>query len=96
MAGRAEPDARNEPRKTPPPPLPPRLLALAPIVYVGTTLWFVASAVLAVGHYGFDVFPPIWLWTGLAGSLLGCIGVPIMLWQRSASRRGARGAQKVD
>ncbi|MCT2582712.1 DUF2530 domain-containing protein [Actinophytocola sp. S1-96] len=79
----------------PPPPLPPRLLALAPIVYVGTTLWFLALAVLAVGHYAFDVFPPIWMWTALAGSVLGLIGIPIMLWQRNASRRGARGAQKI-
>jgi len=75
--------------------LPPRLLALAPIVYVGTTLWFVALAVLVIGHYGFDVFPPIWMWTALCGSVLGLIGVPVMLWQRSASRRGSRGAQKI-
>lgn len=95
MAGEAEPNARIETQKSPPPALPPRLLALAPVVYVGTALWFAAFAVLAIGHYGFDVFPPIWMWTALAGSVLGLIGVPIMLWQRSASRRGARGAQKI-
>jgi len=82
-------------QKTPPPPLPPRLVALAPIVYVGTALWFLALAVLAVGHYALDVFPPIWMWTALAGSGLSVIGILIMLWQRSAARRGARGAQKI-
>ncbi|OLF09545.1 hypothetical protein BLA60_19350 [Actinophytocola xinjiangensis] len=83
-------------QKSPPEPLPPRLLALAPVVYGGTALWLLALVVLAVGHYGFGVFPPIWMWTALAGFVLGLIGVPIMIWQRNASRRGARGAQKID
>ncbi|GAB3461600.1 DUF2530 domain-containing protein [Actinophytocola sediminis] len=96
MSGEAKPNARIETQKSPPRPLPPRLLALAPVVYVGTALWLLAFAVLAVGHYAFDVFPPIWMWTALAGFVLGLIGIPLMLWQRNASRRGARGAQKVD
>jgi Protein of unknown function (DUF2530) len=86
-------DARIETQKSPP-PLPERLLALPPLVYVGTTLWFVATGVLAVGRYGFDAFPPIWLWTALTGTGLGLIGFPIMAWQRRASRRGAKGAQR--
>jgi hypothetical protein len=88
-----KPATRIETQKSPP-PLPDRLLALTPLVYVGTAAWFVAVCVLAVGHYGFAVFPPIWLWTALAGTGLGLLGLPIMAWQRRASRRGARGAQR--
>ena len=57
-------------------------------------MWFVALVVLVVGHYAFGVFPPIWLWTAVAGTGLGLAGIPIMAWQRHASRRGARGAQR--
>jgi hypothetical protein len=88
-----KPDARIETQKSPP-PLPDRLLALSPLVYVGTSLWFVAFCVLAVGRYAFDVFPPIWLWTAATGTVLGFVGFLIMAWQRHASRRGARGAQR--
>lgn len=70
------------------------MLALAPLVYVGTGLWFVALVVLAIARYAFDAFPPIWLWTALAGFGLGLIGIPLMIWQRRASRRGTRGAQR--
>ncbi len=93
MSDQGKPDARIETQKSPP-PLPDRLLALSPLVYIGTGLWLFALCVLLVGRYVFDVFPPIWLWTALAGTVLGFIGIPIMLWQRSASRRGARGAQR--
>jgi hypothetical protein len=89
-----KPDERIETQKSPPPPLPDRLLALAPLVYVGTGLWFVALCALLIGRYVFDAFPPIWLWTALAGTLLGFVGVPVMTWQRRASRRGAKGAQR--
>ncbi|TDV41823.1 DUF2530 domain-containing protein [Actinophytocola oryzae] len=93
MSDPGKPDARIETQKSPP-PLPERLLALSPLVYVGTGLWLLALCVLAVGRYGFDAFPPIWLWTAAAGTGLGMIGLPIMAWQRRASRRGARGAQR--
>lgn len=93
MSDVGKPDARIETQKSPP-PLPDRLLALAPLVYVGTAAWLVATVVLAIGHYAFDVFPPIWLWTAIAGTGLGLIGFPLMAWQRRASRRGARGAQR--
>lgn len=95
MSDQGKPDARIETEKSPaPPPLPDRLLALPPLVYVGTALWFVALCVLLVARYVFDAFPPIWLWTALAGTILGLIGFPIMSWQRRASRRGTRGAQR--
>jgi hypothetical protein len=64
-------------------------------VYVGEALWLVAVVVLLVGRYAFDVFPPIWLWTAIAGTLLGLVGFAVMAWQRRASTRGARGAQRI-
>ncbi len=94
MSDVGKPDPGIETQKSPP-PLPDRLLALPPLVYVGTAAWFVALCVLLVGRYVFDVFPPIWLWTALAGTLLGLIGFPIMAWQRRANRRGSRGAQRI-
>ena len=94
MSDVGKPDPGIETQKSPP-PLPDRLLALPPLVYVGTTAWFVALCVLLVGRYVFDVFPPIWVWTALAGTVLGLIGVPIMAWQRRANRRGSRGAQRL-
>jgi hypothetical protein len=77
-----------------PPPLPPRLLALPPLIYIGTATWFAVFTVLLVLRYVFDLGPPIWLWTALAGWLLGLSGIPIMWWQRTASRRGTRGSQR--
>jgi hypothetical protein len=94
VAGPAEPDERIETQKSPPPPLPQRLLALPPVVYVGTALWLVALVALLIARYGYDAVPPIWLWTALAGFSLGLVGLPVMIWQRRASRRGSRGAQR--
>ena len=89
-----EPETPTDTQKSPPPPLPPRLLALPPLIYAGTAVWFVVFCVLAVFRYAFDAGPPIWLWTALSGVVLGFIGMFIMWWQRTASRRGARGAQR--
>lgn len=94
MSDVGKPDPGIETQKSPP-PLPDRLLALPPLVYVGTGAWFVAVCVLLVGRYVFDVFPPIWLWTALVGTVLGFIGFPVMAWQRRANRRGSKGAQKI-
>lgn len=94
MASELEPETPTDTQKSPPPPLPARLLALPPLIYAGTAVWFVVFCVLAVFRYGFDLGPPIWLWTALSGVALGFIGMFIMWWQRTASRRGARGAQR--
>lgn len=75
----------------PPPPLPGRLLALGPIVYVGTGLWFLAAVALLIA----DTVPRVWLWTAVSGTALGIVGALIMFWQRRASLRGSRGAQKI-
>jgi hypothetical protein len=80
----------------PPPPLPPRLLALAPIVHVGTGIWLVAALALAIAHYGFNAVPAVWLWTSVAGAGLGILGAGVIAWQRHAAARGSRVAQKVD
>ena len=94
MSDVGKPDPGIETQKSPP-PLPDRLLALPPLVYVGVTLWGVALAVLVVGHYAFDAFPPIWVWTAMWGTGLGLIGLPVMAWQRRASKRGSRTAQRL-
>lgn len=94
MSDVGKPDPGIETQKSPP-PLPDRLLALPPLVYVGTGAWLVAVCVLLVGRYVFDVFPPIWLWTALVGTVLGFIGFAVMAWQRRANRLGSKGAQKI-
>jgi Protein of unknown function (DUF2530) len=90
-----EPESPTDTQKSlpAPPPLPARLLALPPVIYIGTAIWFALFCVLLVLRYAFDLLPPIWLWTALAGWILGLIGLAIMWWQRTASRRGTRGAQ---
>ena len=91
-----EPNSPTDTQKSlpPPPPLPARLLALPPLVRAGTAVWFVIFCGLLVMRYGYSLWPPIWLWTTLAGTVLGFIGLFIMWWQRTASRRGSRGAQR--
>lgn len=92
-----EPSSPTDAQKSlpPPPPLPARLVSLPPFIYASTALWFVCSCVLLILRYVFDLGPPIWLWTALAGTTLGLIGMFIMWWQRTAARRGTRGAQRM-
>lgn len=72
-----------------PPPLPPRLSDMPTIVGLGSALWAVAAAVLLVtGTTG-----PA-LATCVTGAVLGGLGYALFRWQRSAARRGARGAQQ--
>ncbi|WP_425484843.1 DUF2530 domain-containing protein [Amycolatopsis anabasis] len=77
----------------PPPELPKQLTALFPVVVVGTVLWLIGFAILFVAYLGSDGPPGVWLWTTVAGAALGFIGMPIMLWQRAAARRGSKTAQ---
>ena len=71
-----------------PPPLPPALMDPRPVIAVGAVLW--ALALLAA----FTV-PALHNWRPitLAGLGVGVFGLSLFLWQRSAARRGARGAQ---
>jgi hypothetical protein len=78
-----------------PPPLPARWVDMRPVVAIGTSLWFLAYCGLLVARYGYQAVTGIWLPTCLAGWVLGLIGTGIMYWQRAASRRGSRSAQRV-
>ena len=78
----------------PTPELPKRLTDLTPVVIVGTCVWTAALVVLFVIYLGSTGAPTTWLWTSVAGIVLGFIGLAIIAWQRAASRRGAKGAQR--
>lgn len=71
-----------------PPPLPAALLDPRPVIGAGALLW--ALAALAA----FTV-PALHGWrpVTLAGLGVGVLGTSIFLWQLTAARRGARGAQ---
>lgn len=80
--------ARQKPAKEPP-ELSKRLVDAWIPAITGTSAWFVAFVVLLVVGVA-----PVWIFTALAGVLLGFLGIALMFWQRSASRRGVRGAQR--
>ncbi|MDA3648237.1 DUF2530 domain-containing protein [Saccharopolyspora indica] len=71
----------------PVPHLPRRLADPTPVVLTGTALWLVGTVALALsGNLGIE------FWTCVAGVTLGVIGYGVFRWQRSAARRGSRGA----
>jgi len=79
-----------------PPPLPAVNAGLAHIVVPATGIWFIGFVVLLffVGDLrAHDAM--IWLWTFLAGWVLGFIGLSVYAWQRHAARRGARGSSSM-
>ncbi|BBZ68642.1 membrane protein [Mycolicibacterium insubricum] len=71
-----------------PPPLPAALLDPVPMVAVGAMLWLLAT----IAAFTIDACAT-WRPVTLAGLGVGVLGTGIFLWQRSAARRGARGAQ---
>lgn len=71
------------------PPLPEILHRPWPVIYVIAAGWLVA-AVLAFTVPGLHDWRPV----TVAGLGVGVLGTSIFLWQRSAVRRGARGAQR--
>ncbi len=71
-----------------PPALPAALTDPRPVIGAGAALWAVA-AVAAFTVPDLDGWRPV----TVAGLGVGVVGVSIFLWQRSAARRGARGAQ---
>jgi uncharacterized protein YndB with AHSA1/START domain len=79
-----------EPGEDPlPTPLPAAFLVeVWPVIIAGALAWLVA----AVAAF---VIPALQTWrpVTLAGLGVGLLGTTIFLWQRDASRRGARGAQ---
>jgi hypothetical protein len=82
-------EPRREPMAEPPPPaLPAALLDPWPVVAAGAVLWALATiAAFTVG--ALESWRPI----TIAGLGTGVLGTSIFLWQRTAARRGARGAQ---
>ena len=71
-----------------PPALPPGLLKPWPVIAVITAGWLVAT-LLAFTVSGLGEYRPF----AVAGLGVGVLGTSIFLWQRSAVRRGSRGAQ---
>lgn len=71
-----------------PPPLPRALLDPRPVVMAGALLWALATLT------AFTI-PALQTWRPItvAGLGVSVVGASIFLWQRSAARRGARGAQ---
>ena len=68
--------------------MPPALLDPRPVIAVGALLWAVA-AVAAFAVPALESWRPVCV----AGLGVGLFGLSLFLWQRSAARRGARGAQ---
>lgn len=70
------------------PELPARWRDPRPVIAVGAALWALAAlaafTVAALEH---------WRPVTLAGLGVSLFGLSLFLWQRSAARRGARGAQ---
>lgn len=79
-----------------PPALPPVTAGLWHIAVPGTVIWFIAFVVLLF-------FIPelqannamVWLWTCLAGFVLGLMGLTVYSLQRRAARLGRRTANQM-
>ncbi|HPX35760.1 MAG TPA: DUF2530 domain-containing protein [Mycobacterium sp.] len=71
-----------------PPRLPAAMLDPRPVITGGAVLWALA-AIAAFTVPALHSWRPV----TMAGLGVGVLGVVIFLWQRSAARRGARGAQ---
>lgn len=71
-----------------PPLLPAALLKPWPVIAAGEAAWLVA-VVAAFLVPTLESWRPV----TVAGLGVGIFGTSIFLWQRSAARRGARGAQ---
>ncbi len=78
----------TSPEPPQPPALPAALLEPWPVIVAIAACWLVA-VVLAFAVPGLHAWRP----TAVAGLAVGVLGTSIFLWQRSAVRRGSRGAQ---
>lgn len=63
------------------------------MVVIGTLLWAAGAVLLGLQGWA-PAQHDIRFWTCTAGAVLGIIGFGVFRWQRSASRRGVRGAWK--
>ena len=84
----SEPTEPSDALEPTPPQLPAALLDPRPVIMAGAVLWALATIAAFV-------VPALegWRPTALAGLGVGVLGTSIFLWQRTAARRGARGAQ---
>lgn len=74
---------------------PMRGIGLFAFVIPGMMVWFIAFVVLLFFIPQLRAHDAmVWLWTALAGWLLGFFGMGVYFWQRAAARRGSRGANK--
>jgi len=71
-----------------PPELPAALLDPRPVIGAGALLWALAT-VAAFAIPALESWRPV----TVAGLGVGLFGFSLFLWQRSAARRGVRGAQ---
>lgn len=78
----------DQPLEKTPPDLPDGLRDPRPVIAFGAALW----ALAAIAAFTVDAMRD-WRPITVAGLGVGLLGVSIFLWQRSAARRGARGAQ---
>ncbi len=76
------------PTEQDPPALPAALLDPRPVIAAGALLWALA-AVAAFTVADLQSWRPV----TVAGLGVGVFGLSLVLWQRAAARRGARGAQ---
>jgi hypothetical protein len=84
----SEPTPPHRDEAPEPPALPAALLAPWPVIFVIAAAWLIA-VLLAFTVPGLHDWRP----TTIAGLGVGVLGTSIFLWQRSAVRRGSRGAQ---
>lgn len=77
-----------------PPSLPRHLSDMPTVVGIGSGLWLLGAVVLLVAWSVVGRPLDVWFVTCLVGGGLGALGLGIFRWQRSAARRGARGAQQ--
>jgi len=79
-----------------PPALPAAGANLAHVVIPGTVAWFLGFVILLFFRSALREHDAmIYLWTCLAGGVLGLIGLSIYFWQRSSARRGSRSANTM-
>ena len=71
-----------------PPALPAALLDPVPMIAVGTIVWL-AAAIASFTIADLATWRPV----TIAGLGVGALGTGIFRWQRSAARRGTKGAQ---
>ena len=79
-----------------PPPLPPVTAGLWHIAVPGTVIWFLGFMVLLFFIPTLQANDAmVWLWTCLAGFLLGLMGLTVYSLQRRAARLGRRTANQM-